>query len=507
MTNTGKLKVIARSSALSLIQVDEVFGKLKEVEYELTKCTSYGDQHKEVSLMDNISADFFTRELDTAILNGTADIAVHSAKDLPFPLPEGLEIFAFTAASDKTDSLVSKDNLTIAQLPAGARIATSSPKRKAELLKMRSDLTIVSVRGTIGERIAQLDEGKFEALIVATCALQRLGLEDRISERLPFATHPLQGHLAIVGRKGDAARKKIFASLDDPKIQTKGIKAYYVPGTEIPSFVQKMSEAGIPQETPVDIVVNVAQPNQKEYLFTLADIRHTIVKANEPLLITVGDELAYANRPKKPLVLATGTKTVWAEKRGDVDHRPVIKTVMVDDSRLTAAREQIASVAKYDYVIFTSSYGAEYFFKIAGDAKIDWENTKVISVGSTTTNMLSNHGITPCYESATENAECIIAWLKEQTAASANILLPRSSIGIEALPRMLAENGNNVTDLPIYDTVTNRQELPSDFTPYHEVLFSSPSGVKAFKEIAGDLPCNVPLTAKGETTLQSLKTL
>ncbi len=212
--NQPKLKVVCRNSPLSLIQVKELFSLLPPVEYELLRLFSLGDKNKHLSLMENIPGDFFTRELDEKLLNGEADIAVHSAKDLPYPLPAGLELYCLTGAKDKSDSLVSRNGLTLKELPTGARIGTSSATRKAELLKQRPDLLVVSIRGTIEERIAQVDDGTVDALIVATCALQRLGLEKRIAQTLPFETHPLQGNLAVTGKKDNPALKAIFAPPD-----------------------------------------------------------------------------------------------------------------------------------------------------------------------------------------------------------------------------------------------------------------------------------------------------
>jgi uroporphyrinogen III methyltransferase/synthase len=210
-----RLKIVARESPLSQLQVKEILSRLPSLKYDLMPLASFGDKNKDISLMDTVVAeDFFTRELDTAILNGEADIAIHSAKDLPYPLPAGLELYCLTGATDKSDSLVSKNNLTLQQLPAGARVGASSLNRKNELLKLRPDLTVVSIRGTIEERIAQLDNGFIDALIVASCALQRLGLDSRIAEKLSFQTHALQGNLAVVGKTGRNELKNIFSFFD-----------------------------------------------------------------------------------------------------------------------------------------------------------------------------------------------------------------------------------------------------------------------------------------------------
>ena len=207
-----KIRVIARGSRLSRLQVEEVFKNFQELAYEIKYLESYGDKNQQISLLNGEApADIFTRELDDAIRQGDADIAIHSAKDLPYPLPEDIEVIALFPAFDTTDSLVSRDHKKLAELPAGSIIGTSSPLRKKGLNELRPDLTIKGIRGCIEERVQQVKDGKYDAAIVATCALKRLGMEDEIAEVLPFPTHPLQGFLAITAKKGSDL-KQAFAS-------------------------------------------------------------------------------------------------------------------------------------------------------------------------------------------------------------------------------------------------------------------------------------------------------
>ena len=208
-----KIRVIARGSRLSRLQVEEVFKNFPELAYEIKYLESYGDKNQQISLLNGEApADIFTRELDDAIRQGDADIAIHSAKDLPYPLPEDIEVIALFPAFDTTDSLVSRDHKKLAELPAGSIIGTSSPLRKKGLNELRPDLTIKGIRGCIEERVQQVKDGKYDAAIVATCALKRLGMEDEIAEVLPFPTHPLQGFLAVTGKKGSQDLKQAFAS-------------------------------------------------------------------------------------------------------------------------------------------------------------------------------------------------------------------------------------------------------------------------------------------------------
>ena len=205
-----KIRVIARGSRLSRLQVEEVFKNFPELAYEIKYLESYGDKNQQISLLNGEApADIFTRELDDAIRQGDADIAIHSAKDLPYPLPEDIEVIALFSAFDTTDSLVSRDHKKLAELPAGSIIGTSSPLRKKGLKELCPGLTIKGIRGCIEERVQQVKDGKYDAAIVATCALKRLGMEAEIAEVLPFPTHPLQGFLAVTGKKVKSEERRV----------------------------------------------------------------------------------------------------------------------------------------------------------------------------------------------------------------------------------------------------------------------------------------------------------
>ena len=221
-----KIRVIARGSRLSRLQVEEVFKNFPELAYEIKYQESYGDKNQQISLLNGEApADIFTRELDDAIRQGDADIAIHSAKDLPYPLPEDIEVIALFPAFDTTDSLVSRDHKKLAELPAGSIIGTSSPLRKKGLNELRPDLTIKGIRGCIEERVQQVKDGKYDAAIVATCALKRLGMEDEIAEVLPFPTHPRQGFLAITALKESAAIRNTGGTKVPADLQSDGKQA------------------------------------------------------------------------------------------------------------------------------------------------------------------------------------------------------------------------------------------------------------------------------------------
>lgn len=203
-----EIKIGIRPSPLARKQAFEALPVLKglyrDARFVLRVITTTGDKDRATPLSEVEGSDFFTREIDEALLNGDIDVAVHSAKDVPEVLAAGLEVLAQTAALSPFDALVSRGNLKLALLPPASRVGTSSSRRKQELLVLRPDLTLVDIRGNIGERIGLVDSGSIDALVVAHAALIRLGLEYRVAEVFPldiFQAHSHQGRLAIVGRK------------------------------------------------------------------------------------------------------------------------------------------------------------------------------------------------------------------------------------------------------------------------------------------------------------------
>ena len=206
----------SRSSRLAVVQVDElkacIAADCNELRLVHQTFKSTGDINKDTSLIENQKDDFFTDVLDQAVLDSRIDIAVHSAKDLPEQLHPDLAIFALTRSLDESDAFVGRECLD--KLPAGSQIGTSSELRRRAVAKMRPDCHLVAIRGTIEERLAKLDNGEIDGLIVATIALKRLGLNDRITQIMPWEGFPLQGQLAVVGRRDDRELRKFFAAYD-----------------------------------------------------------------------------------------------------------------------------------------------------------------------------------------------------------------------------------------------------------------------------------------------------
>ncbi|HEY8494713.1 MAG TPA: hydroxymethylbilane synthase [Myxococcota bacterium] len=215
------LRIATRASQLALTQSGWVARRIEErlgVATELVPLRTTGDRLANVSLAKVGGKGLFVKELEEALLDGRADLAVHSAKDLPARLPEGLALVAFPERADPRDALVAGGRFRrLADLPPGARVGTGSVRRSAQLLAWRPDLRIVPLRGNVPTRIARLDEGGLEAVILACAGLDRLALAERIDERI--ASERLlpavgQGVLAIEARAGGALAADLSAALD-----------------------------------------------------------------------------------------------------------------------------------------------------------------------------------------------------------------------------------------------------------------------------------------------------
>ena len=214
------IRIGTRKSPLALKQVEEVLEALKRqgtfLSCVIVDLETTGDLDKKTALSEVEGSDFFTRELDRALLEGEIDCAVHSAKDLPDEIPDGLEVAVMTPSPEAADALVSRGGKKFSELPPGARIGVSSRRRKEQVRNFRPDLVAIDIRGTIGERLQQLDAGQYDAVIIAAVALLRLGWAHRIAEKLDlraFPPHLFQGRLAVLVRKGDPLGD-VFAQLE-----------------------------------------------------------------------------------------------------------------------------------------------------------------------------------------------------------------------------------------------------------------------------------------------------
>lgn len=216
----------SRGSKLSLWQarwVAESLGAaLPGRSIEIVPIVTRGDLDQG-PLTDLSESGVFTSELEIALRAGRIDVAVHSLKDLPVDPPGGLPIAAVPLRDDPADALVSRAGLSLATLPPGARVGTSSPRRACLVLSLRPDVEVAPLRGNVDTRVRKVDDGEYDAIVLAVAGLERLGLEGRISERLDprlFPPAPGQGALALQVREGDAALDAAVLAIDNSEARS-----------------------------------------------------------------------------------------------------------------------------------------------------------------------------------------------------------------------------------------------------------------------------------------------
>ena len=216
------LRIATRKSALALWQAEHVAAELRNAHpglmVELVPMTTRGDEIQDRSLATIGGKGLFLKELEVAMQEGRADLAVHSLKDVPSELEPGFTLPAVLPRADAADAFISNDYADLAALPLGARVGTSSLRRQALLRSLRPDLTLLDLRGNVGTRLGKLDAGHYDAILLACAGLERLGLAERIRGRLAapgWLPAPGQAAIAIEARSDQPATLALLAALDD----------------------------------------------------------------------------------------------------------------------------------------------------------------------------------------------------------------------------------------------------------------------------------------------------
>ena len=218
---SGMIRIATRQSKLALWQAEHVAAQLRrahpDLGVELVPMTTRGDAIQDRSLAAIGGKGLFIKELEVALEEGRADIAVHSMKDVPAEMPPGMTLGAILIRADARDALVSNHHADLAALPPLARVGTSSLRRQAQLLALRPDLHIEPLRGNVDTRLRKLDEGQYAAIVLASAGLIRLGWESRITQHLPDTVClPAvgQGAIGVECRDGDTPTLARLAALE-----------------------------------------------------------------------------------------------------------------------------------------------------------------------------------------------------------------------------------------------------------------------------------------------------
>ena len=474
-----KISVGSRSSPLARAQVVEVKQELQHffpnVDFECTFVETIGDKDQKTSLRSLDKTDFFTKEVDSLLLSGECRVAIHSAKDLPSPLPAGLSIIAITRGVDPSDALVLKGNITLETLPHNPIIATSSIRREEAVKELIPDASFIDIRGTIQQRLQKLEEGVAHGVVIAEAALIRLGLthlnlktavqggevmQDFDSETVALVSDHSQMVKAPTIANGYESKDCVNLPSSTAVFRFNRIK---LPGTTTPLQGQLAVMARSDDDAMKD-------------LFASIDCRHKMLY----LGIDLPEHINFSQ---------------------SLTHFPIIKVIprRPEDPAIAKA---LNGMDDYTHIIFTSKNAASILMTYVNMESV--EKKCLIAVGKQTAMKMKTCGIPATVIAQEETAEGILDALSSLNLERAHIFWPCSSLSRPLISNWLTAQNIKFTACPFYDTVPNIQDKLPKLDLYNEIMFTSPSTVEAFILAYGSLPNDKTLTSIGPVTRKKL---
>jgi hydroxymethylbilane synthase len=513
---TRTLTIGTRTSRLARWQTDHVVSLLQKAWPSLTcdikPFVTRGDKTLDQPLPQIGGKGVFTAELENALREGDIDLAVHSLKDLPVENAPGLTIGAIPARGDVRDGLVARNHHTLETLPPGSIVGTSSLRRQAQLLAVRPDLVVKSIRGNVGTRVKKALEGDdYHAAVLAAAGLQRLGMEDLVPGWLALDVMlpaPGQGAVAVQCRSDDEETLALLARIDDEEtrrattaerhfLQMLGggcsapIAAYARAADDgrmemtgiiaAPDGGQLIRVSGR-NDDPYELGHRLAQDAlQKGADTILEEVAQTTGKAVQQLPLRGKRIVITRARPQAPelaeRLIQLGATPVFF---------PTIKIAPVADT--TELDNAIRRLEQYDWVIFTSVNGVEIFWERLSAAGMDADSlgqVQVAAIGPATGRALAERGVDADFIPDEFIAERIAGGLGN--VAGLSILLPRAEQARATLADMLSENGARVEEIATYRTLpaSPGERALQRLENVDAVTFTSSSTVRNFVDLVG----------------------
>lgn len=513
------LKVGTRTSRLARWQSARVIELLQEawpdLQCELRPFVTKGDRTLDKPLPEIGGKGLFTAELERALREGEIDVAVHSLKDLPVENAPGLTVGAVTDRANAQDGLVARNGHTLATLPAGAVVGTSSLRRQAQLLAQRPDIEVKSIRGNVGTRVRKALEGDYDAAVLAAAGLERLAMTDVVSEWLPPAVMlpaPGQAALAVQCRADDEGVLALLAAIEsDGARRTTAAERRFLQAlgggcsAPIAAYGTVKANGGLHLRGLIAApdgrrVIRVEGESERRDLAAALALGERLAEealAQGAAVILAALEPEVAEKGVKPLA---GQRIVvtrpphqapeLAERLEALGATPVLfPTItirpMADNGELD---EAIGDLGRYDWVIFTSVNGVAIFFEQMADLELDagiFDGVRVGAIGPATGDALADNGVTPDYIPEEFVAERIAEGLGDVSGLS--ILLPRAEIARKTLREMLVEQGAAVDEVATYQTLPAKpdSEALAALEDVEIITFTSSSTVRNFIQLVG----------------------
>ena len=506
------IRIGTRGSKLALYQAykvkEELENKYPDYIFEIIIIKTKGDIILDVPLSKIGDKGLFTKELEVAMFNNEIDMAVHSLKDLPTTFPEGAKLGAVLKRGDVRDALISTNNRKISDLTSNDVIATSSLRRKAQLLKINKDFKIVEIRGNVNTRIRKMQEGYCDVMIMAAAGLQRLEMSEFISELIdPSVMIPAcsQGAIAIEIRENDAFIEDLLSKINDEEtfITTSAERAFLKTlegGCQIPvgsfskiegnqfhitgfisnidgsQFLKETASANVDNavEISVEIAKKLFSNGGKEILDAIRDLNLAAPKVELPLK----DKIIISTRAIESGDLLPD---LLKSQGANVFSLPMIE---VHPSQLESTEKlMFNNLTNFDWIFFTSKNGVVNFFKHLSDLKGSTalpENMKIAVIGSRTASELDYYGYAPSFISKGNTSEDFLTeFYKVVNPVNQKVLLSLGNLADDTLINKLSKE-NKVERINVYQTEkpksidTSILEIIKQ-NKYDLIVFTSPS--------------------------------
>ena len=482
--------------AQSKLALEALARRHPEHDFVLQAVETLGDRRQSLPLTDSPQEGVFVKELEQALLDGRAELAVHSTKDLPTQETRGLTLAAFLPRADARDVLVSREGKTLAGLPSGARVGTGSPRRVAQLLAQRPDVQPVPIRGNVDTRLTRVRDGTVDAVILAAAGVERLGRLDEVHEFLAYEAMlpaPGQGALALQARAGSEA-EAVARTVDDlstrraveaERAVLRGLgggclsaigahgavdrNALNLQAVVLAEDGGRVVRASARGEADAKVVADVvAQLRAQGAVGLLGEDRaDTGALRGVRIMVTRADQQAAG-------------LTRMLEARGA---RVVLCPVIVIEP-LPVDRPRVEGLDEYDWVVFTSANGVERFFQILVEAGLEFpRRAKVAAIGPETAARLRQHGVEAAVVPERFVAEDLVDAMPAGVGPGTRVLLPRAAGSRDVLPDRLRAQGAQVDIIETYRAATPprlSQELPAKLGEVDIVTFTSSSTVRNF---------------------------
>ena len=511
------IRIGTRGSQLAIYQAnvvkEELESKFPGSQFQIVVIKTKGDKILDVPLSKIGDKGLFTKELEIAMFDHEIDMAVHSLKDLPTRFPEGVVLGAVLKRGEVRDALISSNKRTISSLTSKDIIATSSLRRKAQLLRINKDFNIVEIRGNVNTRIRKMEEGFCTVMVMAGAGLQRLGMDQYISELIdPDLVIPAcsQGAIAIEVREDDPIIANIVAAINDEEtlIATDAERAFLRTlegGCQIPVGSYSRISGGKFELNGFISSINGEEFIREKIEGPIDQAVELSVQLAESLLRKGGRDILLEIRLEDPFAKKEGLplngKVIISTRAPETgDTLPDLLTaqgavllslpmIEIRSAALSQAdQEKILNLDRYDWLFFTSRNGVAQFFKqlidLTGSSELP-ANLEVAVVGTKTASELEYYGYSPAFTGKKHgSAEMASELLSTQQLASQNILLALGDLADDTLMKNLEEN-NRVDRINVYETCLPRQVDPMVIRrisdgDYDLILFTSPSTFNHF---------------------------